>query len=245
MFFDKNMSIAAFSAPKSNLYLNQDSLLLPIRVENSYVLALADGMGGTDCGDVAARLAIDVVRASLSKISPSSLIKIFDIVREKIEREAKQDLRFSKMGTTLTICCVDQDGLKIAYSGDTRVYACINGKLNQLTKDHNLREEYLENHSYLPKKIIMNQKSERLIAALAPGIEHRATYIEYDDPIAAFYVMSDGAYKFWEKRRRAAKSTLSDANKFASLIKKRIKKAGAVDDYSLIGISFEAEVGAV
>ena len=50
--------------------------------------------------------------------------------------------------------------------------------------------------------------------------------------------MSDGAHQFWEQRKSFSKITMSDIIKFGNALKRRIENKGPVDDYTVIGVTF-------
>lgn len=107
--------------------------------------ALADGMGGHNAGEIAAKEAIHRTTAvicrnfsSLSEISPSRVLKeaISDAnrwVHDLSERNAE----LSGMGTTLCCMLVYRDSLVYANVGDSRIYR-FTDRLEQITEDHRI-----------------------------------------------------------------------------------------------------------
>ncbi len=129
--------------------MNEDLLYIPdpsvIEANSRVVLAIADGMGGHDRGEVASRVAID-----------SMLVKVDDHEQTDIVLLLKQAYRdanklvfddgsakgeHSIMGTTLVTAVISGDDLTIANVGDSRAYLMRAGRLNQVTSDHSLVAE--------------------------------------------------------------------------------------------------------
>ncbi len=111
--------------------------------------ALADGMGGHNAGEVAAKLTIEDLCASVNafpllKISTeevlSSLKKAILRANLKVYQLAGANPSLNGMGTTLCCFLLHEKNLIYAHVGDSRIYRYRNG-LKRMTKDHSLREE--------------------------------------------------------------------------------------------------------
>lgn len=117
--------------------------------------ALADGMGGHQAGEVAARECITslckYVKKTKSRKKKSTLAESQSMLQHAIKQVndivfkmgvGKPELR--GMGTTL--CCLQfhEQGLVYAHIGDSRIYRFHDGKLAQLTTDHSLMRELID-----------------------------------------------------------------------------------------------------
>lgn len=122
--------------------------------EPQYFYMLADGMGGHQAGEVAAREAIDnlckLIKENL-KGNQITLAEAFQIIHEAISSvnatiyhmaKSKSDLR--GMGTTLCCLHIHPDGVIFAHVGDSRIYRYRNHELIQLTQDHSLLRELMD-----------------------------------------------------------------------------------------------------
>lgn len=111
-----------------------------------WVAAVADGMGGHYGGAVAAELAIQTVRESLSIIrtSPEEVLqKTFLNVFDKISGRAWRDPQLATMGCTLSIAITDGVRVYCASIGDSRVYRIRDNGIFQISRDHSLVQELL------------------------------------------------------------------------------------------------------
>jgi PPM family protein phosphatase len=104
------------------------------------VFVVADGMGGAQAGEVAARIAIEAFEHGLpGGGSPEE--RLANLVREanhQIYERSRADRGRAGMGTTLTAAYVDDANVAIAHVGDSRAYLFRDGSLQRLTQDHSL-----------------------------------------------------------------------------------------------------------
>lgn len=118
---------------------------------NFYILA--DGLGGHQGGEVAAKEAvmglcdaIDNLFLSKEKPSPSEAIAAIENgvkhVNKAIRSLALEHRELTGMGTTLCCFLLLENTLIHAHIGDSRVYR-FRGKLERLTQDHSLRQKLL------------------------------------------------------------------------------------------------------
>lgn len=113
--------------------------------------ALADGMGGHQAGEVAAKEAIEHLSNSVKTIQTHDPLEWMNELRNAIEdanqwvyRLGKKDDSLSGMGTTL--CCLiwAKEAVIYAHVGDSRIYRLREGKLELLTQDHSLFAKWLQ-----------------------------------------------------------------------------------------------------
>lgn len=135
--------------------INEDSSYIPTRKEHSLpnCMAVADGMGGHNAGEVASSMAIKSIVSTLKKRiydcdSPdraaSLLTDAFVEANEKIWMLARDSQEFSGMGTTLTAGLCFNDRVVIGHIGDTRAYMVNELGLEQISEDHTLVQEMVD-----------------------------------------------------------------------------------------------------
>lgn len=119
---------------------------------DSNFYALADGMGGHQAGEIAAKLAVERLSSafihSLSDVQEKThgdllLGKLTDAVQEAnshVYEMANAHRDWSGMGTTLSCIFLHEQALLYAHVGDSRIYR-LRGELKQLTEDHSLRKD--------------------------------------------------------------------------------------------------------
>ena len=131
-------------------------------VEEERLFLVADGMGGHASGEVASKMAIETLREFFSATSQdpeatwpykmdkargyeeNRLITGIKLANLRIHEAAAREPKLRGMGTTLVTMLVIDDGVLIAHVGDSRVYRMRGGKLEQLTDDHSLLNDYIK-----------------------------------------------------------------------------------------------------
>jgi protein phosphatase len=112
--------------------------------------ALADGMGGHQAGEVAAKEALDHLCYSAKEIKSVDCVELMIELKTAIQKANEWVYRLGKkseslngMGTTL--CCLiwNRDTIVYAHVGDSRIYRLRGQKLELLTRDHSLLAKWL------------------------------------------------------------------------------------------------------
>ncbi len=121
---------------------NQD-----VAFEGTDLFAVADGMGGHVGGEVAARVAVDSLRAAFERQpSVEGLRRAVAEANRAVWRQSQAELGLRGMGTTLTAPALVQEPggrqiVALANVGDSRAYVFSKGQVIQVTADHSLAEE--------------------------------------------------------------------------------------------------------
>jgi serine/threonine protein phosphatase PrpC len=117
------------------------------------LLAVADGMGGEEAGEVASALTIQSLQQSFAQLAPGGAAQLNAWVQqavaragEVVEAEAKQ--RNNQMGSTLVLALVHAGVACLGNVGDSRIYrwnpARDRGRPARLTKDHSLVQRLVD-----------------------------------------------------------------------------------------------------
>lgn len=155
--------------------LNED--FFAANEEYSYFL-VADGMGGHNAGEVASSEAAKEVERYISEHwnTQEGKVKLFcDAIKNAnaaIYKMAITDQAMEGMGTTLDVCYFSGNNVDIFHIGDSRVYLISNGAIRQLTTDHSLVEELVQNGSITREQAKTHPQRNVITRALGtePGI---------------------------------------------------------------------------
>ena len=110
-----------------------------LRASKGSLILVADGMGGHSAGEVASRLAVDIITRIYYEDAgdpESALKKAFREANREIHKAAEKDESKTGMGTTCT-ALVLQNGTAIsAHVGDSRLYLVRQQAIYLMTEDH-------------------------------------------------------------------------------------------------------------
>src|SRR6266581_3179663 len=117
------------------------------------LIAVADGMGGHNAGEVASRMAVDALQAFLEQsagtgditwpfgvdpelsFSANRLKNAVKVANVRVHRAAEQHPDYTGMGTTIVAALIE--GARVTYAGvgDSRIYVWRDGEFVQVTAD--------------------------------------------------------------------------------------------------------------
>ncbi len=149
---------------------NEDAALISPRL-----VAVADGMGGHAGGEVASKIAISSVKELSDVLSDSALdsesredllLNISFSIDHEIAEAAKKDRGLQGMGTTLTALHLDGERVELLHIGDSRCYQWNGKKLVQLSYDHTVMQELLDQGRLTAEEVINHPQRSLLTQAL-------------------------------------------------------------------------------
>jgi protein phosphatase len=153
------------SSGKTNVGLVRDRNEDSFSVEDSLGLYIvADGMGGHQAGDVASKVAVEMINKCFRQFTKEEVIedKIFGYPDNSLTRTgnyvlgsirlanrvvyelATENDKYYGMGTTVAVLAVTPSLVIAANVGDSRIYMVRNGRIEQLSKDHTVVAEQVE-----------------------------------------------------------------------------------------------------
>jgi PPM family protein phosphatase len=144
------LTVCTRTHPGNVRSINEDSLLWEPDIS---AIAVADGMGGHNAGEVASQLALDTMKAFLTKsaatddftwpfgFSPkmsfaaNRLMTAVKVANRRVFRASEERSEYTGMGTTIVAALVDGNRLTFTGVGDSRIYSFAGNELTQITKD--------------------------------------------------------------------------------------------------------------
>jgi PPM family protein phosphatase len=155
-------------SPNEDGYLDQ--------IDRFGLVAVADGMGGHQAGEVASATALEALRAAVASGEP--LREAIEGANEAVLEKSQSNRELHGMGTTLTAGMLGTDGsLTIGHVGDSRAYLSRDGELHQITNDHSLVEELVRGGELTPEQAEVHP--QRSIITRALGIDPQVDVDEY------------------------------------------------------------------
>ncbi len=110
---------------------------------------IADGLGGHAAGEVASKMAVDIIISEIASASHAtadmqSIIEwAIQAANSGILLKAEKDYKLQGMGTTVVVVAIRRDKAIVAHVGDSRAYLIRDNIITQITRDHTVVEEYV------------------------------------------------------------------------------------------------------
>lgn len=126
------------------------------------LIAVADGMGGHAAGEIASRIAVSTLASLAPVISDSSidvdsrediLLNVSYEIDNAILNESAVHPEYSGMGTTLTSLHLNDERVELLHIGDSRCYHFSNGVLQQISYDHTVMQELMDQGRLTPEEV--------------------------------------------------------------------------------------------
>ena len=208
------------------------------------LIAVADGMGGHAGGEVASAIAINALAQLLPVISDPEIdtdsredlfLNITYEIDSQILEKSKQLPELAGMGTTLTALNISGNNVELLHIGDSRCYRYRDNKLEQLSYDHTVMQELLDQGRLTPEEVFDHPQRSLLTQALMGDSGLDPILVSYeikaDDK---FLLCSDGLTNLlsdYEITKIIESKTDNDL--IASLISE-VKAKGAPDNITII-----------
>jgi serine/threonine protein phosphatase PrpC len=218
------------------------------------VVLVADGMGGYRGGDVASAIAVNTIlehlKACIPGITPGeidaatgysgeSLAVRQAVVKANnmIYRTGEAEPRYRGMGTTLVMAVFYDNRVTIANVGDSRMYRFRDGRLEQVTVDHTLRQELVDRGFCTPAEA--RTSLNKNLVTRAVGTEPAVTVDIREDvatPNDIYLLCSDGLSDMLDDRDMChiVKTLGADLDKTAERLISVANENGGKDNISVI-----------
>ena len=212
--------------------MNEDSFGFE-QVGQCLCMAVADGVGGEACGEIASRIAVDSVMEALKDslpfvkdrdALPAYLKAVFNKANINILHDCLEHRERMGMCTTLTIAILKGTELTIAHIGDTRCYMLHGPELIKLTEDHNETGRLVKKGLITEDEAKYHPGRNRLFKVLGENqYQNPDIYsynISYGDLV---FLCSDGLYSFMSDEQ--FKACTRERNNLESVCSKLIAQA--------------------
>ena len=157
--------------------LNEDSFSAKVLSDGAALTVVCDGMGGANAGDVASKIAVDVILNYVLKSYDPSMTSddTTRLLRDAILSANLEVFEYSKkdqslfgMGTTVVAAVVRENCAIICSVGDSRAYL-VNDTITQVTRDHSVVQSLIDSGKITPQEA--RTHPERNVITRALGVE--------------------------------------------------------------------------
>mgnify|MGYP001406950957 CR=1 FL=1 len=155
---------------------NEDAVMVyrpadPRVARSSGVLIItADGQGGAERGRLASSYAVRrIMHAYYTSDEPDLGLRLreaVELANSDLYAYAQQRPELVKLGTTVVAAAMRGEELHIASVGNSRAYLIRDGQIRQITRDHTLVQQLLEEGAVTPEEARVHPRREVMLRAL-------------------------------------------------------------------------------
>ena len=228
---------------------NEDSIFVsndPVGIlPNLYIVA--DGMGGHKAGGVASQLAIqsfcDYIKSHehidiRTREDVTILLKLgIRHANHTIFEMSRTDESYQGMGTTLTVATVIDDVVYLAHVGDTRLYLINDRSIFQVTTDHSLVQEMLEQGFISENEIKMHPQRHIITRAVGTYAKVKVDTLIYDlSKVKYITLCSDGLTSMLsnEEMHQIIKDQGSNLEEMIDKLIEKANEKGGLDNIAVV-----------
>lgn len=223
---------------------NEDAVLVK-RIgisDQAYVLAVADGMGGPEGGEIASAMAIEALSEHFGSEVPTDvgleLKRAYRVANDRIWEKGQGVPADKHMGTTLVAAIVNGPYLTIANVGDSRAYLIRANQVVQVTEDHSVVAEQAARGEIEEG----DERKSRLRNVLTAAV---GTTERLDRKLPAIYELSllpedklllcsDGFYDVIEQKEYAAQLGTGNPDTMSISLTSLAEQRGTTDNVSAV-----------
>jgi PPM family protein phosphatase len=210
--------------------------------EKGYLLIVADGMGGHKAGEVASKMATEIISQEYFKQNGNgsiekNLFKAFTLANKRIYDLATTQKAYHGMGTTCSAFVVAGDTVYYAHVGDSRGYFFKNNSIVRITQDHTYVQELVNKGEITAKEADTHPKRNILTNAMGTKPELRidtgkCNYLfEINDRLM---LCSDGLYDYLDENELAEILSSRSLQEAAEYMIAEAKKRGGHDNITVV-----------
>jgi len=218
---------------------NEDSALYC-----SNLIAVADGMGGHAGGEVASAIAINALEQLLPVITDPDMdvdsredlfLNITYEIDSQILEKSKQSPELSGMGTTLTALNISGSNIELLHIGDSRCYRYRDSKLEQLSYDHTVMQELLDQGRLTPEEVFDHPQRSLLTQALMGDSGLDPILVSYEIKADDYFLLcSDGLTNVLSDYEITKIVEANSEDDLVATLIAEVKAKGAPDNITII-----------
>lgn len=215
---------------------NEDSVILIKNNEGNYLMAVADGMGGHQAGEVASSIAISYLGKrfsesffKMSKVGAVEWIKnTVSEINSLIFKYTEEHPESKGMGSTLVLSVITKDYILFGNIGDSSGFVVKDEKLHKVTYDHTLVNLLVSAGELTLEEAKNHPRKNILMNALGINDPVEIDVFDCSMDIDGIMLCSDGLTTMLsdEQIEKVLLSELSVEEKVIKLIKKANNRGG-------------------
>lgn len=209
---------------------------------------VCDGMGGAAGGNLASSTAVKIISERITStyrtgMSASSIRNMFAsaiaAANISVYDMSKANPELTGMGTTVVVAIVVDNTVFIAHAGDSRGYILSENSLNQLTKDHSIVQEMIDQGTLTLDEAKTDPRKNIITRALGVDSE-----LSFDFNIAdisekdVLIICTDGLTNYVEPQEFYELTSDGKYNEYAERLVNRANNNGGGDNITVVTIGY-------
>ena len=230
---------------------NEDSVTILKNVNDEYLLAVADGMGGHKAGEVASSITIKHLTDNFNKLeSFGDKASAVNWIRKEAEEINNEIFDYTAshpeskgMGSTLVLAIYTKDYLLFGNIGDSSGFVIKNNELFKITHDHTLVNLLVKNGELTPEEAKNHPKKNILMRALGANNPIEIDIFDVENNVEGVLLSSDGLTSMLNNNQ-IERVLLSENASLEEKVIKLIRKSnvrGGTDNISIACLFKEGE----
>ena len=231
---------------------NEDSVVIVENYNKEILLAVADGMGGHNAGEVASSIAIthlgkrfkEVASVGNKEDAINWLQETVSEINVLIYKYTDEHPESTGMGTTLVTAILTNNFLLIGNIGDSSGFVIKNKKLHKITTDHTLVNLLVKSGELTEEEAKDHPKKNVLMKALGAITNVEMDIFDVERDVDGIFLCSDGVTNMLEPE--IIEKVINDKNSVEDKVKKIIFKCnnrGGNDNISVAYLELKGVVG--
>ena len=229
---------------------NEDSVIIVRNQNDDYLLAVADGMGGHRCGEVASSIAISYLgkhfQETFRNMNKEDAVEWIRQSVKEINRlifnHAEEHPESKGMGTTLVLAISTNDYVLFGNIGDSSGFAMKDNHIHKITYDHTLVNLLVTAGELTEEQAKDHPKRNVLMKALGANDPIEVDIFDCDTEVTDIFLCSDGLTNMLEQTQ--IEDVLNEDIDIEDKVIKLIRKAnnrGGTDNISVAYMQLDEE----
>ncbi len=225
---------------------NEDHLVFirpfDVNIRNTYgcLAMVADGMGGHSNGEIASKMAADIISRSYFDASNKileSLKAAFEKANKAIFQKASRRPALKGMGTTCTAVVLLNKQIYLGHVGDSRAYLLKKGQMIQLSSDHTYVQHLLDTGQITKEEMLSHPERNVITKAMGTSAKIQADFAQLQlqfEEGDKLLICSDGLYEYVKKAELAQVVSSQSLNAASKTLIQLAKQRGGHDNISVL-----------
>lgn len=222
--------------------VNQDSLGIHT-VEEGLLVIVCDGIGGNNAGEIASEIAVKTIYNYFKNSSQSDYLdrikSAIELANSELRTKSYNNPEMKGMATTAEVFFIKDYSAYWGHIGDSRIYLSTKDSLKQLTKDHSLVQQLVDEGQLTLKEAENHPNKNVVVRALgkSPVVEIDLSKTRVTGRDNKFLICSDGLNSVINDDEIKTFLDKGSLDVISKSLTRAIELKGAPDNYTFVVIA--------